>query len=387
MVILFYAPLELFSQPTGPSVYVRHLLSSLLKQDQDNVYLVWYGPAFKMPPVQAPFSGAGHKVRFFRTPAPTRLCYHPLARSFFYSFSFLPLAEHMLAHPDVFFSPFYPFFPFRKGALVLTVFDLTTVTHPDCYPRSLRRNSVLTLLWAKRAGRVITFSQWVRHQVHHFLDVPAERVMVTPLAPAPFFRRSPLAEQQQVRSRYGLSFPFILFVGTIQPRKNLSVLVRAFQKICRSFPQHRLVLCGERGWQSEPVFRLIWDLGLRERVIHLKGIPDQQLPPLMASADLFAFPSLAEGFGLPPLEAMSCGAPVLCSTAPALPEVVGDGAHLLPPDDPDPWADALAQLLSDPEKRRELAMKGLQRARRFTWEKTARETLKAFQKATGSGIG
>ncbi|MCS7223090.1 MAG: glycosyltransferase family 4 protein [Armatimonadetes bacterium] len=381
MVILFYAPAELFSQPTGASAYVRRLLPALLKVDHENVYLVWLGPVIKMPPLSDRADTVPPRTLYFRTPAPTRLLYHPWVRSAFYYYSFLPLAEHLLGHPDLFFSPFYPFFPFRKGALALTIFDLTTLTHPHCYPQTLRRISALTLLWSKKAHQVLTFSQWVRHQVHYRLSIPLEKITVTPLAPAPFFVPTPKERQDQVRARYGLSFPYVLFVGTLQPRKNMPVLVRAFKKISRSFPNHRLVLCGERGWQSEPVFRLIWDLGLREKVVHLTEVPDEDLPPLISGADLFAFPSLAEGFGLPPLEAMACGTAVLCSDAPALPEVIGDGAILLPCDDEDAWAQALNDLLSNPQDRQFWAQKGLERARAFTWEKTATETLKAFHRA------
>jgi glycosyltransferase involved in cell wall biosynthesis len=174
--------------------------------------------------------------------------------------------------------------------------------------------------------------------------------------------------------------PYILFVGTVEPRKNLVTLVRAFAAVVKDFP-HLLVLAGARGWMSEPVFAEIERQGLKDRVVHLGYVPAEDLPALMSGAEVFVYPSLGEGFGLPPLEAMACGVPVVCSNAPALPEVVGDAAILVPPTDVAALEEAIMHLLSDPDLKATLRQKGLQRSRQFSWHETARLTISAFEQA------
>jgi glycosyltransferase involved in cell wall biosynthesis len=186
-----------------------------------------------------------------------------------------------------------------------------------------------------------------------------------------------------VRRKYRLFAPYILFVGTVEPRKNLVTLVRAFAAVVKDFP-HLLVLAGAKGWMSEPVFAEIERQGLKDRVVHLGYVPAEDLPALMSGAEVFVYPSLGEGFGLPPLEAMACGTPVLCSDAPALPEVVGGAAITLPPTEVTAWTEAIQNLLSDRDLREALGQKGLERARQFSWRETAKRTLRAFEAAVTS---
>jgi len=263
---------------------------------------------------------------------------------------------------------------------VLTVFDLTPITLPNCHLPTTQHDSRLTLLWAKRAKRVLTFSEAVKGQLVNWLGFPPERIVVTPLAPNERFKPQPPEEVERVRRKYRLFAPYILFVGTVEPRKNLVTLIRAFAAISKDFP-HLLVLSGARGWMSEPVFAEIERQGLKDRVVHLGYVPAKDLPALMSGAEVFVYPSLGEGFGLPPLEAMACGVPVICSNAPALPEVVGDNAVLVPPADVAAWEEALRHLLSNPDLRAVLGQKGLQRSRQFSWLETARLTLWAFEQA------
>jgi glycosyltransferase involved in cell wall biosynthesis len=292
----------------------------------------------------------------------------------------LPLADLLFGFPQVFFSPFYPFVPHRKGALVLTVFDLTPITLPNCHLPTTQHVSRLTLLWAKRAKRVLTFSEAVKEQLVNWLGFSPERIVVTPLAPNEQFKPQTPEEVERVRRKYRLFAPYILFVGTVEPRKNLVTLVRAFAAVVKDFP-HLLVLAGARGWMSEPVFAEIERQGLKDRVVHLGYVPAEDLPALMSGAEVFVYPSLGEGFGLPPLEAMACGVPVVCSNAPALPEVVGDAAILVPPTDVAALEEAIMHLLSDPDLKATLRQKGLQRSRQFSWHETARLTISAFEQA------
>ena len=383
MMILFYAPLETFAQPTGTGVYISNLLSALLEIDRRNRYIVWHGCMVKIPSHLHPFRPPKNLrdrvvVRISRFP--TRLFHHHTTRAFLWWLGNLPLADLLFGFPQVFFSPFYPFIPYRKGALVLTVFDLTPLTLSHCHLPTAQHVSKLTLLWARWAKRVLTFSEAVKGQLVNWLSFSPERIIVTPLAPNERFKPQPPEEVERVRRKYRLFAPYILFVGTVEPRKNLVTLVRAFAAIVKDFP-HFLVLAGARGWMSEPVFAEIERQGLKDRVVHLGYVPDQDLPALMSGAEIFAYPSLSEGFGLPPLEAMACGVPVVCSSAPALPEVVGDAAILVPPTDVSAWEDAMTSVLSNPDLKAVLGQKGLQRSRQFSWLETARLTLSVFEQA------
>lgn len=383
MTILFYAPLETFYRPTGPGVYIRHLLEALLRVDHRHRYLIWHGCMVKVPAHLRPFQPSPQvrervRVSFLRFP--TRLFHHPHFRTFLLQVGSFPLADWLFGMPQVFFSPFYPFLPHRFGALVLTVFDLTPLTHPDCHLPSSRWVTGLTLLWARRAKRLVTFSEAVKGQLVTLLGFDPSRITVTPLAADKRFYPQPREAVERMRKKYRLERPYILFVGTIEPRKNLLTLIRAFATLTTSLP-HQLVLAGARGWYCEPVFAEIERLGLEGRVICTEYVPADDLPALMSGADLFVYPSLAEGFGLPPLEAMACGAPVLCSDAPALPEVVGDAAITVPPTDVAAWAEALQRILKDQDLREAMRLKGLERAQQFSWEETARRTLHAFEAA------
>lgn len=386
MTILFYAPLEVFHRPTGPGIYTGRLLKALLQIDQDNRYIIWHGCMAKLPQHPKPFQPppeVTERIRVLITRFPTRLFHHPATRAFLLRFSSLPLADWLFGNPQVYFSPFYPFLPHRNGALVLTVFDLTPLTLPQCHLPTTVYVSSLTLLWARRAKHLLTFSEAVKKQLVEFLSFDSGRITVTPLAADERFRPQPPDRIMVVRRKYGLNEPYILFVGTIEPRKNLVTLLRAFSKIQRNFP-HRLLLSGARGWYSEPVFAEIEKLGLQGRVVHTEYVPAEDLPPLMSGAEVFVYPSLAEGFGLPPLEAMACGTPVICSNAPALPEVVGEAAITVPPTDVDAWASAMALMLRNPDLRENLRQKGLIRAKQFSWKRTAQLTLSAFEQVAKS---
>lgn len=386
MTILFYAPIEVFHRPAGPGVYTGQLLKALLEIDQTNRYIVWHGCMVKMPSHLKPFqpsSEVAQRVQVRVTRFPTRLFHHPKMRAFFWQFASLPLADRLFNNPQVYFSPFYPFLPYRNGGLVLTVFDLTPLTLPQCHLPTAVQGSLLTLIWAKKAKHLLTFSEAVKKQLIELLGFDAQRITVTPLAADERFRPQPLDRIATVRSKYGLNEPYLLFVGTIEPRKNLVTLLHAFAKIRHDFP-HLLVLAGARGWYSEPVFAEIERLGLQNRVIHTEYVPANDLPPLMSGAEVFVYPSLAEGFGLPPLEAMACGTAVICSNAPALPEVVGDAAITVPPTDVDAWSEALTQMLRDADLREAFRQKGLAQAKQFSWEKTARLTLTALEQAARS---
>jgi len=226
----------------------------------------------------------------------------------------------------------------------------------------------------------------VKADVERHLRLPPERVRVVPLAAAPSFR--PLEDATKmaaVRAKYDLPERFILNVGALEPGKNQATLVRAFRRLRRGGVEQALVIAGPPAWRYERLLRLVDRLGLTDEVRFLGYVPAEDLVALYNLADLFAFPSLYEGFGLPPLEAMACGTPMVCSNAASLPEVVGDAAITVDPYDVEGLAQAMHRVLTDASLREELRAKGLAQAKQFTWERTARETVAVYRQVLEAG--
>jgi glycosyltransferase involved in cell wall biosynthesis len=198
---------------------------------------------------------------------------------------------------------------------------------------------------------------------------------------ARFLQPPDAAEQARVRARWQLDRPYLLFLGTLEPRKDILTLLRAFAEVRARHSDLMLVLVGRRGWLYEPIFSEIDALGLREAVRHIEDAADADLPPLFDGATAFAYPSLYEGFGLPPLEALARGIPTVVADTSSLPEVVGDAALRHPPGDDAALATALLRLIEDSALQADLAARGPQRAASFTWERAARETLAVYREA------
>ena len=272
----------------------------------------------------------------------------------------------------------------RRGpwTLVTTVHDLVPLRLPTLVP-ARHRWAVRTLLGAalRRAQRVIAVSETTRGEILGRYHLPPDRVVVVPEAAAPHFRPPSPSALAATRTRYGLSRPYVLFVGFLEPKKNLGVLLEAVAALRRAgaWGDTELIVVGAPGWGPDPVTRA-HALGLGEVVRFVGAVADAELPALYGGALAFAFPSLWEGFGLPALEAMASGAPVVASNRGALPEVTAGAALLVDPD-PQPLAEALAQLLTDPPLRERLRLAGLARAAEFSWERTARETLRVYRSA------
>ncbi|MBI1800580.1 MAG: glycosyltransferase family 4 protein [Chloroflexi bacterium] len=283
---------------------------------------------------------------------------------------------------DVLHSPdFIP--PFRRRwASVITVHDLAFCR----YPHLLTRESAAYYGQVRRAvasaERVIAVSEATRRDIVNLLDGDEERIAVIYEAADPLCRPldDPLAIQQ-VLAQHGLSQPFALFVGTIEPRKNISLLIRAFQRLSRRGVKAQLVIAGRRGWLADEVFALAGQLGLGDQVKFIGALSRPELVGLYNAARLLVLPSLYEGFGLTALEAMACGTPVVVSNVSSLPEVVGDAGLTVDPQDEAGLAEAMRRLLEDDALRDSLREAGLQRAQRFSWERAARETLDVYHQA------
>jgi len=279
--------------------------------------------------------------------------------------------------------------PFALGAngakIVATVCDVLPLSYPGT---STLLDTLIYRYWLPRvlpgADRVITISEHSRRDIGRYLGIPSSVLRPVPLGVAPRFQPvSPEQVASHLVRRFGLRPPYVLYVGAITIRKNVVRALRAFASIRQFLPELRFVLAGARVWRKTPLEPVIQELGLADRVYCTGPFPDADLPALYAGADLFVFPSLYEGFGLPPLEAMACGTPVVCSNAASLPEVVGDAALTVDPYDVDALADAMCRVLVDGQLREDLRARGLARARRFSWEKTARETVAVYREVLG----
>jgi glycosyltransferase involved in cell wall biosynthesis len=227
----------------------------------------------------------------------------------------------------------------------------------------------------QRADRILADSESTRRDVLEVYKVPPEKVFVLYSGvDDQFFPVTDPILTRRTLDHYGLGgLPYILSVGTIQPRKNYDRLVEAVQRLHQ--PDLHLVIAGGKGWLDSPLYARVKELGMKERVHFLGYVPDQDLPVLYSSARIFAFPSLYEGFGLPPLEAMACGAPVVCSNRSSLPEVVGDAGVLVDPYDVDEIAKGLQSALEDERLRNTLINKGQLRVQKFSWVSAARQLL------------
>jgi len=275
------------------------------------------------------------------------------------------------------------------AASVATLYDFYFLREPG-YPSApgLRREGLSTLA---RADRLIAISRATAHDAAELLRLDPERIDVIPLAADERFRPDIApAEIARVRNRLGLEGrPYLAFTGTIEPRKDLPTLVRAFASLRRrGVIPHRLAIAGARGWGAEALERALAEEHLGPEDVTLLGaLEDDDLPPFLAGAALFCFPTLYEGFGLPLVEAMACGTPVLSTRTSSVPEVVGDCAILVEPRDPAALAAALEALANDAVRRSELARRGLERARWFSWARVARETRASYERALASASG
>jgi alpha-1,3-rhamnosyl/mannosyltransferase len=261
--------------------------------------------------------------------------------------------------------------------LVVTVHDLLPLRMPQWFTRETRAHARLTLPFLRRADHLLTNSDWTRDEVLDLLGVAPERVTVTPFGVAPRFGPREV-DRERLAARYGIEGRYVLCVGTREPRKNLGFAARAFDLVAADVPDCELVVTGAPGW------------GLDEsahhgaRIRRTGFVSDEELVDLYAGAACFFFPSLAEGFGFPPLEAMACGAPVVSSERRAMADVLGDAALLVDPTDAEAAAAALRRVLGDEELAGRLRDAGLRRAGELTWERCAQATADAYAVAVAS---
>lgn len=354
-----------FYHQAGIGQYILRLTQALARINQDDQFLIFQSRKDKTRLVDQ----ANFKYQKLWTPSHHR--FERLAMSL----ELAPHALHVLHSPD-FIPP-----QWTRGASVITMHDLAFMLYPRFLTRESARYYGQVDLAARHADHIIAVSESTKRDTIRMLGVPEAKITVISEAAHPLFQPiAPELARARVAARFNLPAEYILFVSTIEPRKNLPTLLRAFRRLRDNYKSDAtLVIAGNRGWLVEEVDAVIAELNLGDRVRLLGGVPNEELVHLYNAARVFVLPSFYEGFGLPPLEAMACGTPVIVSNVSSLPEVVGDAGMLIKPEDVEGFTVAMWRVLSDDKLRAEMRAKGLKRAQTFSWERAARETLAVYR--------
>jgi glycosyltransferase involved in cell wall biosynthesis len=358
----------------GISRYIYHLLAELRRAPSGHVFEA-FAPA-------APNDSALAPTARFRITPTGEGTERPVRRILWEQLA-LPartLGRFDLLHGTAFALPLgWP------GRSVVTILDVSFIRHPELFNRGNRLYLTLaTKLAARTADRILTISNHAGREIVELLGVRPNKVMTTYCAADARFR--PLPEEQVAAFRRAKDLPerFVLYLGTLEPRKNVVALLRAYALLRQEWPAvPELILAGGRGWLYEEIFATITRLGLGGRVRTPGYVASEEQALWYNAAAVFAYPSLYEGFGLPPLEALACGTPVVASDAASLPEVVGEAGLLVPPSDEPALAAALRRALEDEALAADLRRAGPQRAARFSWQRMGLETLRCYDELTG----
>lgn len=342
-------------QPTGIGFYVSNLVHSIERIDRKNEYIKL------LPQKQEDFRSV-ERFLWDQITVPGR------ARQ----------AKADLLHQPGFSAPVM----FGKP-VVVTIHDLIAIRFGKDIPTGSRLYFGKWMPFSYRyADHIIAVSEHTKRDIMELLGVPNEKITVIYEAMDEAFQ--PIRDKraiERVKQKYNTGDHFILHVGTINPRKNLEFLVKVFAQVQKKVRTGwKLVITGKKGWYYEGLFKAVKDLGLESSVVFTGYIPEADKAPLYNAASIAVTPSIYEGAGLPPVEAMACGTPVVSSNTSSLPEMVGDGGMLLPPTDTDGWVKSLVHLMRDPALRRDWGARGRKYVKRFTWERTARETIKVYER-------
>ena len=354
----------------GSSEYVFQLLIKLNKIDKDNDYRIYI-----------PSIASGFNPKTLGLPLEDEHWKYIAVEKKVGPWTMVALSRRLFKDKnklDVFFSPTH-YLPLRIPCpSVISILDVSYLYFPELFKK---KDLYQLKLWGghsiKKATKVLTISKSSKNDIINEYKIKAEKVVVT----YPGIKQIANMDKEELDKKFDIKGDYILFVGTIQPRKNIKRLIQAFAKLNKK--DLNLVIVGKKGWMYEETLNTPQDLGISEKVKFLDFVSDKELPSLYKNALCFVLPSLYEGFGLPLLEAMQYGCPVITSNISSLPEAAGEAALYVDPESVDDIAEKMEKLVTEPKLREDLIKKGYEQVKKFSWEKTARETLKVLEEVGG----
>ena len=356
--------LNVLDDKAGLYQYTTNLIANLLEIDPDSSYKILCG--FRCP-MRAP------SANVFRIPG--RLCHFLLER--------LKIqVEWLVGKVDVFHGPCFYLPQCRTARTVVTIHDLMVFKHPEFLFQDRAetiQNQIVSSV--KSADAIIAVSEFTKREIMGLFGISPKRIRVIANGVSDRFHiGNMVVGPEEIKKKYEVTKPYLLFVGNIEPKKNISFLIRAFMLLRERFKYpHQLVIVGKKAWGFPSIQNLVIDLGAEKKVLFLGLVPDNDLPALYRGAELFVFPSLFEGFGIPVIEAMACGTPVIASNNTSLAEVVDDAAILFNPTDIEDLVNKMHSVLDYEELRHGLVQRGLTRAKNFSWKESAKQTLKLYR--------
>jgi len=359
----------------GNETYIANLIKSLAEIDGDNLYTIYLADAGAAAQWREMFKRRYKNFSVRLLPPPT-----PLVRVPVY------LTYELFRRPVDVLHVQYTAPPFCRVPVVVTIHDLAFERMPETFTRRGSFQLKLTVRrTAKKAARIATVSEYSRQDLLDIYKLSPDKVVVTYNGVESSFTPQPSVpnEAEAVRKRFGVTRDFLLAVGSLQPRKNLVRLIRAYARLRSEREDFRpqLVIVGRKLWLASEIFDEVKRQRWADDVILTGYVADEDLPALYRAARAFVYPSLFEGFGLPPLEAMASGTPVVTSDVSSLPEITGDAALLIDPNDERALANALIEIMNNDRLRAELREKGIAQAKKFTWRDAAEKTLRLYQEA------
>lgn len=354
---------EIVGQIAGKGRYTVEVIKGLATIDQENEYFL--------------YSKQPLDIELPRNFTPILIGGLPGLRQLWLAFDAKKRGCQLLFSPTGYLPVVFSLIP-----SIVVVHDLAVFLSKEAKPalKTLIAERLLLGSAVRRARHIISVSHSTKHDLEELFKVPAKKMTVTQLGYDRSLYSTKKTNDDEVLKTYNLKPGYLLFLGTLEPRKNIVGILKAYAQLPAELrQQHRLVIGGKKGWYYDSIFTTVEDLKLQDEVQFLGRVPDEHLPTLYRNATIFLFPSFYEGFGLPPLEALACGTPVISSNVSSLPEVVGQAGLLIDPHNPDTIAQAMQQLLTDTKRYEQIKANTVQQADHFNWQQTAQATLAIFK--------
>lgn len=364
---------------SGIGNYVRFLCNHLMMLDGIDLTLFFNRILKNIRSGELPFDSVGNSHFVYNSRYPYKVIRRLCKPNPLYAFPFDLLSKQKSL---IFHGTNFTLTPSMNGKSVITIHDLAYMIYPETTSERIYRHHTRWVPYsAQKAERIIAISEHTKNDIIRLLNIPETKIDIIPLAADPSFRPLPADIVERTLRKLSLPQQYILFVGTLEPRKNLLGLFKTYELLLRNIDRPlKLVVVGAKGWKFSPLFDFIESRNLEQHVIFAGYIDDEDLPAVYNGASVYVMPSVYEGFGLPILEAMQCGIPVIGSNVSSIPEIIDRYGILVPPDDYEQWAERIHSLTSDEQLHRQYRQLSLERATHYSWEKTAIATKKVYEK-------